>query len=253
MGGIVLKTTDLTKKYNNKAVVDNLNIEIKQGEIFGLLGPNGAGKSTTMNMICSIVRPTAGEIELLGKNPWKQKKEVIHKVGYIPQELAVHGNLKAWENVELFTSLYGIKGEQLKKAVNESLEYVGLLERKQEFAKNFSGGMKRRLNIACAIGHHPELLIFDEPTVGIDPQSRNFILDKIKESNKRGATVIYTSHYMEEVEAICTRIAIMDNGKVIACGTSEELKRLVNGDDDHITLEEVFLTLTGKKLRDYTE
>lgn len=253
MGGIVLKTTDLTKKYNNKAVVDNLNIEIKQGEIFGLLGPNGAGKSTTMNMICSIVRPTAGEIELLGKNPWKQKKEVIHKVGYIPQELAVHGNLKAWENVELFTSLYGIKGEELKKAVNESLEYVGLLERKKEFAKNFSGGMKRRLNIACAIGHHPELLIFDEPTVGIDPQSRNFILDKIKESNKRGATVIYTSHYMEEVEAICTRIAIMDNGKVIACGTSEELKRLVNGDDEHITLEEVFLTLTGKKLRDYTE
>ncbi len=253
MGGIVLKTTDLTKKYNNKAVVDNLNIEIKQGEIFGLLGPNGAGKSTTMNMICSIVRPTAGEIELLGKNPWKQKKEIIHKVGYIPQELAVHGNLKAWENVELFTSLYGIKGEELKKEVNESLEYVGLLERKQEFAKNFSGGMKRRLNIACAIGHHPELLIFDEPTVGIDPQSRNFILDKIKESNKRGATVIYTSHYMEEVEAICTRIAIMDNGKIIACGTSEELKRLVNGDDEHITLEEVFLTLTGKKLRDYTE
>ncbi len=253
MGGIVLKTTDLTKKYNNKAVVDNLNIEIKQGEIFGLLGPNGAGKSTTMNMICSIVRPTAGEIELLGKNPWKQKKEVIHKVGYIPQELAVHGNLKAWENVELFTSLYGIRGEELKKAVNESLEYVGLLERKQEFAKNFSGGMKRRLNIACAIGHHPELLIFDEPTVGIDPQSRNFILDKIKESNKRGATVIYTSHYMEEVEAICTRIAIMDNGKVIACGTSEELKRLVNGDDENITLEEVFLTLTGKKLRDYVE
>lgn len=253
MGGIVLKTTDLTKKYNNKAVVDNLNIEIKEGEIFGLLGPNGAGKSTTMNMICSIVRPTAGEIELLGKNPWKQKKEVIHKVGYIPQELAVHGNLKAWENVELFTSLYGIKGEALKKAVNESLEYVGLLERKQDFAKTFSGGMKRRLNIACAIGHHPELLIFDEPTVGIDPQSRNFILDKIKESNKMGATVIYTSHYMEEVEAICTRIAIMDNGKIIACGTSEELKRLVNGDDEHITLEEVFLTLTGKKLRDYVE
>lgn len=253
MEEIVLKTTDLTKKYNNKAVVDNLNIEIKKGEIFGLLGPNGAGKSTTMNMICSIVRPTAGEIELLGKNPWKQKKEVIHKIGYIPQDLAIHGSLKAWENVELFTSLYGIKGRQLKEAVDESLEYVGLTERKQEFAKNFSGGMKRRLNIACAIGHHPELLIFDEPTVGIDPQSRNFILDKIKESNQKGATVIYTSHYMEEVEAICSRIAIMDNGKVIACGTSGELKRLVNGNDEHITLEEVFLTLTGKKLRDYAE
>lgn len=253
MDDIVLKTKDLTKKYNNKAVVDNLNMEIKKGEIFGLLGPNGAGKSTTMNMICSIVRPTAGEIELLGKNPWKQKKEVIHKIGYIPQDLAIHGSLKAWENVELFTSLYGIKGRQLKEAVDESLEYVGLTERKQEFAKNFSGGMKRRLNIACAIGHHPELLIFDEPTVGIDPQSRNFILDKIKESNQKGATVIYTSHYMEEVEAICSRIAIMDNGKVIACGTSGELKRLVNGNDEHITLEEVFLTLTGKKLRDYAE
>ena len=121
MDEIILKTTELTKKYNNKAVVDNLNIEIKKGEIFGLLGPNGAGKSTTLNMICSIVRPTAGEIEVLGKNPWKQKKEVIHKIGYIPQELAVHGKLKAWENVELFTSLYGIKGQELKKSINESI------------------------------------------------------------------------------------------------------------------------------------
>lgn len=253
MQDIVLKTNQLTKKYNNKAVVDNLNIEIRKGEIFGLLGPNGAGKSTTMNMIGSLVRPTAGSIELLKKDPWKQKKDVIHKIGYIPQELAIHGNLKAWENVELFTSLYGIKGAKLKCAVDKSLEYVGLLERKQEFAKNFSGGMKRRLNIACAIGHEPELLIFDEPTVGIDPQSRNFILDKIKESNQKGATVIYTSHYMEEVEAICTRIAIMDNGKIIACGTSEELKKLVSDGGDNITLEEVFLTLTGKNLRDYAE
>ena len=176
-----------------------------------------------------------------------------NKIGYIPQELAIHGNLKAWENVELFTSLYGIKGNALKEAVNESLAYVGLLERKQEFAKNFSGGMKRRLNIACAIGHKPDLLIFDEPTVGIDPQSRNFILDKINAAKKNGATDIYTTHYMEEVEAICTRIAIMDNGKIIACGTSDELKKLVTNGNEEITLEEVFLTLTGKKLRDYTE
>ena len=253
MKDIVLKTTDLTKKYNNKAVVNNLNIEIKRGEIFGLLGPNGAGKSTTMNMICSIVRPTAGHIELLGKNPWKQKREVVYKIGYVPQELAIHGELKAWENVELFTSLYGIKGEELRRKVDESLDYVGLLESKHEFAKKFSGGMKRRLNIACAIGHNPELMIFDEPTVGIDPQSRNFILDRIKESNKKGATIVYTSHYIEEVEAICTRIAIMDNGKIIACGTSDELKKLVTNGSEHITLEEVFLTLTGKKLRDYAE
>ena len=131
--------------------------------------------------------------------------------------------------------------------------YSGKRVALSEVAKNFSGGMKRRLNIACAIGHKPDLLIFDEPTVGIDPQSRNFILEKIKESNKNGATVIYTSHYMEEVEAVCTRIAIMDNGKVIACGTSEELKKLVTDDCETITLEEVFLTLTGKKLRDYVD
>jgi len=247
MPEVILKTKELTKKYQSKTVVDSLDLEIRRGEIFGLLGPNGAGKSTTMNMICSITRPTAGSIDLLGVNPWKHKKEVIQRIGYIPQELAVHGNLKAWENVELFTSLYGIKGKQLKETID-----TGLLDKRNEFAKNFSGGMKRRLNIACAIGHNPEILFFDEPTVGIDPQSRNFILEKIKESNKNGATVVYTSHYMEEVEAICTRIAIMDNGKIIACDTSEELKRLVTDNDKDITLEEVFLTLTGKQLRDYT-
>ena len=249
--GIILKTNDLTKKYDNKVVVDNLNIEIKEGEVFGLLGPNGAGKSTTMNMICGIVKPTLGNVEFMGMDFKKNRKRLMEKLGYIPQELAIHGNLKAWENVELFTSLYGIKGSELKQRIDESLEYVGLLEKRNDYAKTFSGGMKRRLNIACAIGHHPKLLIFDEPTVGIDPQSRNFILDKIKESNKNGATVIYTSHYMEEVEAICTRIAIMDNGKVIATGTSEELKKMVKDDISKITLEEVFLTLTGKKLRDY--
>ncbi len=247
---IILRTKDLTKKYDNKIVVDNLNLEIRKGEIFGLLGPNGAGKSTTMNMICNIVRPTLGSVEFLGKDMRKNSRELLKKLGFIPQDLAIHNKLKAWENVELFTSLYGIKGEELKKAVDESLDYVGLLEKRNEFAGKFSGGMKRRLNIACAIGHHPDLLIFDEPTVGIDPQSRNFILDKIKDSNRNGATVIYTSHYMEEVEAICTRIAIMDNGKIIASGTSEELKKLVVDDTSSITLEEVFLTLTGKKLRD---
>lgn len=250
---IILKTEELTKKYDHKEVVDSLSLEIRKGEIFGLLGPNGAGKSTTLNMICSIVKPTYGSVELFGKNVAKHKKEVMQKVGYIPQELALHGNLKAWENVELFTSLYGIKGKELKEAIDESLEYVGLSEQRDKFAKTFSGGMKRRLNIACALGHHPELLIFDEPTVGIDPQSRNFILEKIKESNRKGATVIYTSHYMEEVEAICTRIAIMDNGKIIAIGTSEELKKLVSEDRTDISLEEVFLTLTGRKLRDYAE
>ncbi|MCR5214652.1 MAG: ATP-binding cassette domain-containing protein [Eubacterium sp.] len=247
---IILQTKELTKKYGSHLVVDNLNLEIRKGEVFGLLGPNGAGKSTTMNMICNIVKPTLGSVEFMGKDFRKNKKELSKHLGFIPQDLAIHGSLKAWENVELFTSLYGIKGSELRERIDESLEYVGLSDRRNDYAKTFSGGMKRRLNIACAIGHHPDLLIFDEPTVGIDPQSRNFILEKIKESNKNGATVIYTSHYMEEVEAICSRIAIMDNGKLIAIGTSEELKKLVVDDTSKVTLEEVFLTLTGKKLRD---
>lgn len=244
----------LTKKYDNKTVVDHISLDIEEGEIFGLLGPNGAGKSTTMNMVCSIKKPTMGNIQLFGFDTKKDMNKMKAKLGYIPQELAIHGNLKAWENVELFTSLYGLKGKELIQAVEESLRFVGLEDKREGFAKNFSGGMKRRLNIACALGHKPELLIFDEPTVGIDPQSRNFILEKIRETNKAGATVIYTSHYMEEIEAICTRVAIMDNGKIIAIGTKEELVKMVSDQPcDSMSLEEVFLTLTGKKLRDYAE
>lgn len=251
MDKTVVRLDGVIKKYDNRAVVDSLSLEIYEGEIFGLLGPNGAGKSTTMNMICSLIKPTAGKIELFGYDNKKDNKKIKPLIGYIPQELAIYGNLKAWENVELFTSLYGVKGKELKDAVDKSLEAVELTDKRNSYAKTFSGGMKRRLNIACALGHNPKLLIFDEPTVGIDPQSRNFILERIKVANKKGSTVIYTSHYMEEVEAICDRIAIMDNGKLIAIGTSEELKKLVVDDTDSITLEEVFLTLTGKKLRDY--
>lgn len=254
MSDTILKLDGLTKKYDGKPVVDFLNLEIEKGEIFGLLGPNGAGKSTTMNMVCSLIRPTSGNIDMFGMDLKKNPKKILQKVGYVPQDLAIHGDLKAWENVELFTSLYGLRGEELKAAVDFALEYVGLSDKRDGFAKNFSGGMKRRLNIACALGHKPDLLIFDEPTVGIDPQSRNFILDRIKELKKDGTTVIYTSHYMEEVEQLCSRIAIMDYGKVIATGSSEELKKLVTSDENaQISLEEVFLILTGKKLRDYSE
>lgn len=250
----VVKLEGLIKKYDNKPVVDGLTLDIKEGEIFGLLGPNGAGKSTTMNMICSLLKPTAGNIELFGMDIKKDTKKIKPLIGYIPQDLAIYGNLKAWENVELFTSLYDVKGADLKKAIDDSLEFVELTDRRNSYAKTFSGGMKRRLNIACALGHKPKLLIFDEPTVGIDPQSRNFILEKIKEANNDGTTVIYTSHYMEEIEAICTRIAIMDNGKIVAIGTKDELKNMVRRTaDEDISLEQVFLTLTGKSLRDYVE
>lgn len=250
----VVKLDGLIKKYDNKPVVDGLTLDIKEGEIFGLLGPNGAGKSTTMNMICSLLKPTSGNIELFGMDIKKDVNKIKPLIGYIPQDLAIYGNLKAWENVELFTSLYDVKGADLKKAIDDSLEFVELTDRRNSYAKTFSGGMKRRLNIACALGHKPKLLIFDEPTVGIDPQSRNFILEKIKKANSNGTTVIYTSHYMEEVEAICTRVAIMDNGKIVAIGTKDELKNMVRkSPDEDISLEQVFLTLTGKTLRDYVE
>lgn len=254
MDQAIIKTDHLTKKYHARPVVDMLNVEVEKGEIFGLLGPNGAGKSTTINMLCSIIKPTAGNIQILGQDLRKSQAKILPRIGYIPQELAIHDKLKAWENVELFTSLYGIRGKELKQAVDESLDYVGLSEHRNQYAGSFSGGMKRRLNIACAIGHKPDILIFDEPTVGIDPQSRNFILDRIRESNQNGATVIYTSHYMEEIEALCTRIAIMDNGQIIAQGTSDELKSLISDEEEkNISLEEVFLTLTGKSLRDYAD
>ena len=249
----IIKLDKVSKKFDKSTVVDHISLEINKGEIFGLLGPNGAGKSTAMNMICSLLKPTTGEISLFGFDNKKQMNKVKEKLGYIPQDLAIHGNLKAWENVELFAALYGLKGKALRDAVNESLEFVGLSDHRNGFAKNFSGGMKRRLNIACALSHKPELLIFDEPTVGIDPQSRNFILERIKDINRKGTTVIYTSHYMEEVEAICNRIAIMDNGRIIATGTKAELVSLVSNSNEDMSLEEVFLTLTGKKLRDYGE
>ncbi len=249
----LLKLEGISKKYDQKTVVDHISIVVKQGEIFGLLGPNGAGKSTTINMICSMTKPTAGEINIFGLNGKKEMSKIKPRLGLVPQDLAIHGDLKAWENIEFFAGLYGLKGKELKKAVDEALGFVGLAESRNGYARTFSGGMKRRLNIACAIAHRPELMIFDEPTVAIDPQSRNFILEKIKQMNTDGTTVIYTSHYMEEVEALCDRIAIMDKGKIIAIGTKEELISLVAPKDTSMSLEEVFLKLTGKKLRDYGE
>lgn len=247
----VIALKELTKKYDQKTVVDHISLSIKKGEIFGLLGPNGAGKSTTINMITSLIAPTAGEISVFELNPKKDINKIKESIGVVPQDLAIHGDLKAWENVELFAALYGLKGKALKEASDYALDFVGLTEYRNHFAKTFSGGMKRRLNIACALAHTPELLIFDEPTVGIDPQSRNFILERIRLLNKKGTTILYTSHYMEEVELICSRIAIMDSGKIIALGTKEELVSLVSSSNQNLSLEEVFLSLTGKRLRDY--
>lgn len=223
----VLEIKDLVKKYGGNTAVDGINIQITKGEIFGLLGPNGAGKSTTINMICGLLTPTAGEVSIMGENIEKMK----NKIGYVPQSLAVYNEFTAYENLDFFGRLYQVKGNTLKKNIDNALNFTGLLDAKNKRAKTFSGGMLRRLNIACALVHEPEIVIMDEPTVGIDPQSRNHIMSAIKQMNKNGVTVIYTSHYMEEVEALCDRVAIIDNGKVITQGTKSELKALVTDKD----------------------
>lgn len=223
----VLQIRNLTKKFDDFIAVDRMNLTIAEGEIFGFLGPNGAGKSTTINMISSLLRSTKGEIILLGRNIAKDGKFAKMNTGIVPQDLAIYEELTAYENVEFFAGLYGLRGEELRTSTIEALEFVGLGDKLKSLPKTFSGGMKRRLNIACAIAHRPKLIIMDEPTVGIDPQSRNYILNSVKKLNEMGSTIIYTSHYMEEIEEICTRIAIVDHGKIIAEGTKDQLKAII--------------------------
>ncbi len=233
---MIVKTTDLVKRYEDTLAVDHVNLGISQGEIFGLLGPNGAGKTTTINMLVGLTSPDGGQVAIFGKEANGHNNEVRRNVGIVPQELAIYEDLTARENVTFFARLYGLRGEKLKAQVTQALEFTGLADREKQFPKKFSGGMKRRLNIACAIAHQPKLIIMDEPTVGIDPQSRNHILDSVRLLNQQGATVLYTSHYMEEVEELCTRVAIMDQGRVIAQGTKEDLKALV-AEEERIVID----------------
>ncbi|MBB6622490.1 ABC transporter ATP-binding protein [Clostridium gasigenes] len=222
----ILEVKKLYKEYGNSVAVDGVNFCINEGEIFGLLGPNGAGKSTIISMITGLIKSSEGETIFEEKeskiNKWKQN------IGLVPQDFALYFDLSAEENIKYFCSLYGFRGEDLKKRVDNALEFVGLLDVRGKRVNQFSGGMKRRLNMACAIAHTPKLIIMDEPTVGIDPQSRNHILESVKKLRDEGATIIYTSHYMEEVDEICDKIAIMDHGKIIAEGNSEYLKSLVS-------------------------
>lgn len=220
----ILKVDDLCKSYGERKVVKNLSFQIHKGEILCLLGPNGAGKSTTMNIICGLLGYEGGEILWNDQPVNKNQNRFKRQLGVVPQDLALYEDLCAEDNVRFFASLYGLNGEELKKNTREALEFVGLYDRKGDKANTFSGGMKRRLNIACAIAHHPKLLIMDEPTVGIDPQSRNHVLSSVRQMQKNGMTILYTTHYMEEVEEISDRILIMDDGAVIAEGTKESLK-----------------------------
>lgn len=235
---VAVKIDKLVKRYGELIAVDHLSLSIKKGEIFGLLGPNGSGKTTTINCSLSLLAYTKGDIEIFGKSMSDSSYDIKKDIGVVMQNVAVFDELTVYENIDYFCGLYIKDKEERKKCIEYALDFTGLSEFKKYYPKKLSGGLLRRLNIACGIAHKPSLIIFDEPTVAVDPQSRNKILEGIKELNKNGATIIYTSHYMEEVEQLCTRIAIMDKGKIIATGTKEEIKKMIKNTET-ITIETI--------------
>lgn len=241
MSDTIVKVDNLVKRYKELIALDHFNLEIKKGEIFGLLGPNGSGKTTTINCILSLLNYDKGSIEVFSEPMKSDSYKLKNKIGVVMQDIAVFEELTVYENVDYFCGLY-ISDKALKKQyVEEAIDFVGLNDYKKFRPKKLSGGLLRRLNIACGIAHKPELIILDEPTVAVDPQSRNHILEGIQKLNKQGATIIYTSHYMEEVEQICSRIAIMDKGKNLALGTADELKKLIKNSET-IKIENIELT-----------
>jgi len=245
----LLEVTQLAKSYDGKKVVDNMSFNVDEGEILGFLGPNGAGKSTTIRMITGIESNDSGTVSFIGQNTKTCMKEYQHSIGVVPQEIALYNDLSAYDNVKFFCSLYGYSKNELEERTKEALEFVGLWDKRKERPGKFSGGMKRRLNIACSIAHSPKLLIMDEPTVGIDPQSRNHIMEAIKILNNEGTTIIYVSHYMEEIENLCNRVVIVDKGHVIEDMDKEKLKEKYKSLEKN-SLEEIFLHITGTQLRD---
>lgn len=227
----IIEVKHLTKEYKNKKAIDNLSFDVYQGEILGLLGPNGSGKSTTINSILSLLKYQAGKIKIFHQEMTPHAYDIKAKIGVIFQEVAVFDELNVYDNIDYFCGLY-IKDKKLRKEyIQDAIDLVGLNEFKKFLPKQLSGGLLRRLNIACGIAHKPSLIFLDEPTVAVDPQSRNNILDGIKKLRDNGATIVYTTHYMEEVEILCDRIIILDKGKIIAEGTSDELKKIANIDE----------------------
>lgn len=224
---MVVEVKNLVKRYGSLLALDHLNLEVAEGEIFGLLGPNGSGKSTSINCILSLLKYSKGDIRIFGKPMRPDAYDIKRNIGVIFQNVAVFNELTVYDNILYFCGLYVPDKKECTRLVNEAIAFVGLEDFKKFYPKKLSGGLLRRLNIACGIAHKPKLIFLDEPTVAVDPQSRNKILEGIQELNRQGATIIYTSHYMEEVEQICTRIAIMDKGKIIATGTTDSLRQLI--------------------------
>ncbi len=243
----IISVEDLTKKFDGFTAVDSVSFQVKKGEIFAFLGPNGAGKTTTIRMLTTLLHPTSGFIEINGFNPVKQQADVRRSFGIVFQDPSLDNELTAYENLVFHAVLYNVPKTTREERIPYLLKFVGLWERKDDYIKTFSGGMKRRLEIARGLIHHPKLLFLDEPTLGLDPQTRNHVWEYIKKLNKEeGMTVFFTTHYMEEAAKIAERIAIIDNGKIIKLGTPNELKKSTKTN----SLEEAFLKLTGHVIRE---
>ena len=226
-GWIVLQAHELRKSYGAREVVSGVSFSAAPGEILGLLGPNGAGKTTIVSMLCGLVAPESGSIAISGQAIEGDTSDIKRRIGLVPQDLALYEDLSARGNLELFGALYGVSGAKLDERCNQALDLVGLRDRAKDKPRTFSGGMQRRLNMACALVHDPDLLLLDEPTVGVDPQSRNAIFDNLQTLKARGKTLVYTTHYMEEAERLCDRVVIIDHGKVVASDTLPGLYRLL--------------------------
>jgi ABC-2 type transport system ATP-binding protein len=243
----IIEVRDLTKKFGDIVAVDHISFEVKAGEIFAFLGPNGAGKSTTIKMLTTLLRQTSGQIKLNGLDPLKDSDGVRRSFGIVFQDPSLDDQLTAWENMEFHGVLYGVPRNTRRQRIDELLKFVDLWDRRDSPVKEFSGGMKRRLEIARGLLHHPKIIFLDEPTLGLDPQTRNHMWSYLKELNKtEGITVFLTTHYMEEADRVAQRIAVIDHGKIIATGTSAELK----AETDTDSLEDAFLALTGRTIRD---
>jgi len=244
-----LVAQDLHKSFNEHKAVNGVSFTLYKGEIFGLLGPNGAGKTTMIRILATVLEPDYGDVTVGGYSIRRNADAVRRLIGVCPQELALYEDLSALDNLLFFGRMVGLDGKEARAQALAHLELMGLVERAKGKVAKFSGGMKRRINLAIALMGHPELLFLDEPTVGIDPQSRNNIYETIESLRAKGMTILYTTHYMEEANRLCNRVAIMDGGKIIAMGTLDELKSQI-GPPERVTLEDVFLKLTGRSLRD---
>ncbi len=229
MAAPILEIMDLEKRYGHTVALDKVSFEVAEGEIFGLLGPNGAGKTTLLSIVSGLIPASGGDVRMMGRPALPVGKELRRQIGIVPQELAVYNELTPRENLRFFGRLYGLTGAMLTQRADEVLEAIGLADRADDKVATFSGGMKRRLNLGAALVHQPRLLFLDEPTTGVDPQSRNHIFEEIRRVNHGGATVVYTSHYMEEVQALCPRVGIIDHGRLIACDTVAALVQQLAG------------------------